>query len=85
MTLSDKFFKNLEKKIGMSVKEIKDANPEELDKRLVKNPFEGLNPHNYRDAKRIIKKYASMGKQYVDFCEAIPGEVIDARLTLSLH
>ncbi len=79
------FIKNLEQMTGMSAKEIQDASPEELDKKFLKRPFEGLNPSIYRDAKKILKKYKSMKKEYADFCEIIPREVMESRFTIAFR
>ncbi|MCK5149929.1 hypothetical protein KAJ87_03315 [Candidatus Pacearchaeota archaeon] len=85
LNLRQQYIKNLEKRVGMTIGEIQSSSPPELRDRFYKNPFKGLDSHNYKDAKKILKKYDSMKKNYSHFCELIPTEVIDSQLTISLR
>ena len=79
-----KYFENIEKKIGMTLEEMKDISPLELRTRFVKNPFEELNPFEKEDAQKILREYTLMEKKYYEYSEIMPREVIDAKLTLNL-
>ena len=75
----EKHLKNIEKHTGMSIQEIQIASPEESRARFRKNLFEGLNPYDYRDARKILRKYKTIEKNYLGFA---PREVIDSDLTV---